>query len=131
MQKYKAKSPGQTTSFSLQNELDYGLGMHALVIELYKGGKLLWFGHGCAGHRTHSKTNVILAWMLWSLNSLKDEHCYGLGMGALATIRIWYTNYLVDDMDDRVSSSWEVKKAQKPARTILIQTLNCEAFPQS
>ena len=57
----------------------------ALVIGCGRTGTLLWFGHGCSGHRMQSNVNVILAfaWMLRSSNAVLHERCYGLGMDAL------------------------------------------------
>ena len=40
---------------------------------------LLWFGHGCSGHR-----------MLW-----EHELYYALGMGALFTVCSWNTNFIM------------------------------------
>ena len=58
----------------------------------------LWFGHGFSGQRTHQNVNgiTVLAWMLWSAHSLKDERYYGFGMDALVIAlikrrtRLWF-----------------------------------------
>ena len=78
---------------------------------------LLWFGHGCSGHRMlleHKRyhglgtdalvivcsrsTNVIMAWawMLWSSYALgAGALLYGLGMDALVIVCSWNTNVIM------------------------------------
>ena len=88
--------------FWFSNSLTDCLGMDDLVIELIKRGipvrawmlllslnslkdeHLIWVGHGCAGHQTNENTNfiVLLSWMLWFSNSLKDQRHDGLGMSS-------------------------------------------------
>ena len=96
-----------------KHELNYCLGMDAVVTAFFGTRTELWLGHGCSGHRIFWNTNGIMvcAWMLWSPYALvtRTELWFGhgcnghrmlleharnfcLGMDALVTVCSWITN---------------------------------------
>ena len=73
------------SSDAVEKERYNGLGMDALVIGCSQTKTFVWIGHGCIGHQTQSKMNVMMvsAWMLWSLDAVEHEYYHGLDMDAL------------------------------------------------
>ena len=73
------------SSYGVEHVCYYGLGMGALVFVWGRTCMLLWFGHGCSGHRMGSNMNVTMvwAWMLRSSYGVEYDCYYGLGMDAL------------------------------------------------
>ena len=47
-------------ALDIEHERAHGLGMDALVIGCSRTSTLLWFRHGCSGHRMQSSMNVII-----------------------------------------------------------------------
>ena len=74
------------SSDAVKHERSYGVGMDALVDpRMQSNMTIIWFGHGCSGHRMQSSMHVIVvwAWILWSSDAVEHKDYYGLGMNIL------------------------------------------------
>ena len=76
------------SAYAVEHERYYGLGMGALVTACSRTCTLLWFGHGCSGHRMQSNMNVIMVWVFWSPHAVEHERYHGLGEGMQSNMNV-------------------------------------------